>query len=751
MAFFHFWAALLLAVAVVVRGLLRWHMPLLEGTDLGLQVAASVVVYGALLFVLLRLFALPFWLLRSLRSGPAPGLRRLEAAVPVALTALCILTVELAVAWNLELPQLVALNDPVRTQLVKEALLYGGAAGLAAGVLAALFARSSKDAPDEVERSGLLSTLAPYALVLGALGLCWNYARGLDVGSLRAARAVEQDPDAAERKLAVVCVDAGMWTIVDRFVDEGRMPVLAGLRESGVRGHLVTWGQRLSPVVWTSMVTGMAERNHGIHGFTEIVGESRTPRLTRSTSRQAAALWNVTREADVSTLVLNWLVTDPPEPTAGVVVPNLKPTLAGIAPATYPEALRAGVQSIVDGRPFGSEDEESDGAHSADIVAEEMHLLETLKDVYTMTAELDDYALVVTGTQTTDGVMHQRMLHAFPEQYDLDLWGRTEAELASGADDMARSYEEADAFLGQMVDDGYTLLIVSDHGSRAQRQPTVTFSLNALLFDLGLAHQAPAVEGERRRVDTERSRAFEAGNNALESEIGLFFQPDVTADVATPSKQELLGLLRELRVVETGAPLFEGVVDLERSPVFPVLADQGAAAAVVLGSAVRELPKDRTVVVNGETKPLADYVQVLGEINGTHEPHGLFLLAGPDVAARGSIDSLCVKTSFGALLSWVIGAKPIATPAWRIARWFGLVCPYTSLDVAPTALAFLGLPVAADMDGRIMARALEGVPYTPRAVASHAELLDPDAAGAGAEPESDAAVMDMLRNLGYVR
>ncbi|MFT7542430.1 MAG: putative AlkP superfamily phosphohydrolase/phosphomutase, partial [Gammaproteobacteria bacterium] len=640
------------------------------------------------------------------------------------------------------------LSDPVRTGLAFKAASLGLAAGAAAGFLALLFAPKVEAAEGQAQASRW-GILCPTALVAGAAILTTLNASSLDPKGMLVAQETTREDSFAERKLAVVCMDAAMWRLVDRYIGEGRMPVTEGLMKVGVRGNLMTWGQRLSPVVWTSMVTGMSEKNHGIHGFTEIVGDSLTPSLTRSTSRSAASLWNVTQATGTKTLVLNWLVTDPPETVPGLVIPNLKSTLAGIAPATYPPALREALQGIVDQRDERKAGPES--GHSGDVVADEMELLSTLQAVYDMASSIDDYSLVVTGTQTTDGVMHQRMLHAFPEDYDLEQWGTTPAELEAGAEDLALAYGEADRFLGQLVDDGYTILLVSDHGSRAQGQPMVTFSLNALLADMGLAIQSEPEAGQRRRVDKEKSRAFEAGNNALSSEVGIFFQDSVTEGVSTAPLRDLLGDLRNLHIEGEDALLFEGVVDLARRPVFPVLRDQGAAAAVVLGSALRSLPGDRRVVVAGESRPLSRYSQVQSGINGTHEPHGLFLLAGPHVAARGSIDSLCVETSVAALLSWVIGSKPIATPLWRSARRLGLVSPYTTLDIAPTALTFLGLPTAADMDGGIMEAALAGEPHGRFGVRSHSGLLQDGGVEGEVDEEADAAVMDLLRDLGYVR
>jgi hypothetical protein len=102
------------------------------------------------------------------------------------------------------------------------------------------------------------------------------------------------------------------------------------------------------------------------------------------------------------------------------------------------------------------------------------------------------------------------------------------------------------------------------------------------------------------------------------------------------------------------------------------------------------------------------------------------------------------------VLRWLIGTRPVVDRVIEVARILGMMDPYSTLDVAPTVLAYLGLPVAADMDGRIMARSLAGADYQPAVVETYADLLGGGVGESVISEEENERMMDRLRALGYL-
>jgi hypothetical protein len=78
------------------------------------------------------------------------------------------------------------------------------------------------------------------------------------------------------------------------------------------------------------------------------------------------------------------------------------------------------------------------------------------------------------------------------------------------------------------------------------------------------------------------------------------------------------------------------------------------------------------------------------------------------------------------------------------------------LDIAPTVLHLLGLPVAEDLDGRVLTDALDPTwleRYPVRHVATYpgpAVLLEPGAWESRTDSPVDAAIREQLRALGYI-
>lgn len=710
-------SAFLIALAYVIIGVLRWHHPLGGGVEFFVRATAGVLVQGNLLWLLLVCCGLP------LARWP-----RLALGLPAGLVTMLALAGELAIGWNIDLPFYVGMGDPERLAAVGRGLALACPVGIAAGLFAARGADKAQRTPARGWTTVLLAGQA-----LGTLALVgWN-AADLAPARLERVEQVTREPG-SQRKLTLFCIDAGLWTMVDEFIDEGRMPHLAALKERGSYGHLMTHGQRLSPIVWTSMVTGMAEAGHGIHDFTVLSSDAEGRSIpTPSTARKAAAVWNIASAGGLKSLVHNWLITDPAEPISGVVIPNLKPALGGSVPATHPAAVRALVTDALASFP-----EERSGDAYEDI----RRLLEMEIVAWEAVKGVADFDLVVTGTQASDSSLHLRYLDTFPEAFDLQAWGVDPEQATARSGDVHAIFTRLDEWLGALAAEGRAVLVVSDHGARPRASPLVHFLLDPLLADMGLI----AFDGEefdRSALDPRRARASEAGSSATQRRAGILFRAEVTEGVTPLSLSQLIDALRSLELEDTGEPLF--------TAVGPTPAGSRSAAFVVPATCLAEVPGERRVEVAGQVRPLARYLDVRRENSGNHDPHGMFLFAAPDIEPAGAVTALCSETSLSTLLGFALGTSRSVDRIAELARRLGLFEPYTSLDVTPTVLAYLGLPLAHDMHGRVMERVLAPAPSARRAVDSHANLIDPERQAAPPDEAAQREILEQLRALGYTK
>lgn len=124
-------------------------------------------------------------------------------------------------------------------------------------------------------------------------------------------------------RLLIVGWDAADWQIIQPLMEAGRMPVLKGLIDQGVRAALRTLEPTLSPILWSSIATGKLGDKHGILGFVEPNPTGEGVRIVSSTTRRTKALWNILTQEGKRVHVLGWYASHPAEPVAGVSVSNL--------------------------------------------------------------------------------------------------------------------------------------------------------------------------------------------------------------------------------------------------------------------------------------------------------------------------------------------------------------------------------------------------------------------------------------------
>ena len=122
------------------------------------------------------------------------------------------------------------------------------------------------------------------------------------------------------RRVLLLGLDGADWNILDPLIESGSVPNLARLARAGVRARLRTITPMLSPVIWTSMATGVVPARHGILDFvatTERQGE-RVP--VAATQRRVKAIWNILSESGLSVGIVGWWATYPAERVRGFIV-----------------------------------------------------------------------------------------------------------------------------------------------------------------------------------------------------------------------------------------------------------------------------------------------------------------------------------------------------------------------------------------------------------------------------------------------
>ena len=123
-----------------------------------------------------------------------------------------------------------------------------------------------------------------------------------------------------DREVVLIGVDSFSWPIIEPLLSAGRMPNLRALIARGARANLRTINPILSPVVWTSIATGMKPARHGIVDFVVTARDSGQVVPVTSAMRLVPALWNLLSRQDVDVDVVGWWATWPAETVRGRIV-----------------------------------------------------------------------------------------------------------------------------------------------------------------------------------------------------------------------------------------------------------------------------------------------------------------------------------------------------------------------------------------------------------------------------------------------
>jgi len=189
---------------------------------------------------------------------------------------------------------------------------------------------------------------------------------GLWIGLLCGGCGAEDRPP-----ILVVGIDGLEWSVLEPLMQAGGAPHFRTLVERGVAGSLGTQIPTVSPILWTTIATGMERREHGIRDFGEPIRNERGD-LTRgrpytSNSRRVPAIWNIAANHDRSVLAVAWWVSWPAEPVpGGRIVASYsaqvqgkvlwKPGVwqTGLPELTWPATLQDEIRPIIEqGEPSG--------------------------------------------------------------------------------------------------------------------------------------------------------------------------------------------------------------------------------------------------------------------------------------------------------------------------------------------------------------------------------------------------------------
>jgi tetratricopeptide (TPR) repeat protein len=348
-------------------------------------------------------------------------------------------------------------------------------------------------------RGGLLLLVAAGVVLLA--GAAWwliasggRRAGGSDAAAPEPVPAI-RDRVETGRPVVLLGLDGADWELLDRYIADGDMPHLAALRARAVWGELRSEEPMLSPLLWTTMMTGVSPLEHRILDFTRRAPETGTPEPIPSSERRRPALWNMAAAGGLETAVYGLWATWPAEPVRGVLVSDRlfsflygdeRPP-AGVAyPPAYDEHARAALrraETAVDFErlrwflPWLEEERARRSLEAADPHADPVAALRRIliqTEVYArlalerLAAERPD--LTVLYLEGTDAIGHVFAPFAPPRMPEV-----SESEFERFSEVPRRYHRFIDDLVGEVVAAAArrdaAVMVVSDHGFHWRDRP----------------------------------------------------------------------------------------------------------------------------------------------------------------------------------------------------------------------------------------------------------------------------------------
>jgi tetratricopeptide (TPR) repeat protein len=284
-------------------------------------------------------------------------------------------------------------------------------------------------------------------------------------------------------KVLVVGLDGADWTIVDPLMAAGRMPNLLRLVNDGARANLLSITPMLSPVIWTSIATGVEPSRHGVLDFLAPSATGANEPVT-SAARRTPALWELLSDAGVRVGVTGWWATWPADRVNGYMVTDrVAYQLFGYSSdprsaegKTWPPDAYDIVRPLIvptDAISWSQVQPYLDGPRVPPdgFDAGELERLEEFRTLLAAERTYLDVAIALRRREQpsfeavyfegTDTASHLFMSYRAPKLVDVDEKG-----FASFRSVVDRTYENADRMLGRLLEgrEGWTVIVLSDHG-----------------------------------------------------------------------------------------------------------------------------------------------------------------------------------------------------------------------------------------------------------------------------------------------
>lgn len=282
------------------------------------------------------------------------------------------------------------------------------------------------------------------------------------------------------KKIVIIGIDSATFDVIMPMIQDGLLPNLSALIKNGCSGILKSTMPPVTPPAWVSFMTGKNPGKHGVFDFYVPPSYGYTRPILNSRYVKAKTLWRILTEHGLKAGVINLPMTHPPEDINGFIIPGMQYSFDGQS-FSYPSGLMQEIKDNVGEYRVLYGDIESLYTDNLDNLLKEWRdIFEIRRKTILYLLENKEWDVFMPVFYSVD-VMQHHFWRFYDKKHPLfddklaDKYGQVIPEF----------YSKADAVIGEIlerIDEDTTVVVVSDHGAGIEEEG---FSINNWLCKEG--------------------------------------------------------------------------------------------------------------------------------------------------------------------------------------------------------------------------------------------------------------------------
>lgn len=552
------------------------------------------------------------------------------------------------------------------------------------------------------------------------------------------------------KKVIVIGLDGADFDSLNGWISEGHLPNIKRIKETGSHGNLKSLFPASTGPVWTSFFTGKNPGKHGLFDFMQRETDSYNRIPADSSFIKSERIWDILTISNKKSIVVNVPMTYPAQELNGIMVTGIM-TPRQSENYTYPKEFKNELEDIVKDYTFFPEEPFS----KSNIDKYYNCLLESLKKrakVIKYLLKNKEFDLFIGVFGVTDFIQHG-LLFTMDESHPLydEKFSRQHRVK------ILEIYKKVDEVIGEILelkDDDTYLMLMSDHGFGLVHY---FFNVNNFLVKNGF------IKFKKNLISQIKLLMFKLGFTVRNIYVLL-------QKIKLASLRHKVGGGQYRGVYKILKKIFLSFNDIDwpRTKAYSF----STYGQIYINLKGRE--KQGAVLEKDYEKTVGEIKQRLGRLKDPANPGQAFikeiyrkedLYKGEQLEGAADIIMRPRSLKTEPFAAFDFGSNKIFEKAFGTSgthRGCGaifyvlgpgikndhLIEGVRIIDLAPTILSLLGVPIPDDIDGKVLEEACQD--KSGFSFIKEKKFSKPKESGLGKEVKTEEEVMDRLKSLGYI-